>query len=150
MAALVAALRRIAPVYAVQGHSEHQGELVGLLQRAGLDWLSNEGRRIGPDGDLLLLGLNTQVGNDCLAWRWPLALPAGRRWTAPASTAPAADEPYRNFYSHYDPAPAGLADTGGPLSWSGYEVTCDARIDDEDDRRRHRPSTAATSRARTG
>ena len=52
VAALIAGLRRVAPVYAVQGHSEHQGNLVGLLQRAGLEWLSNEGRRIGPDGEL--------------------------------------------------------------------------------------------------
>jgi predicted MPP superfamily phosphohydrolase len=130
VAALVAGLRRIAPVYAVQGHSEHQGQLVGLLQRAGLDWLSNEGRLIGPGGSYLLLGLNTQVGLDRFAWSWPspfrpvevdgVRLYGARR-----------DLPYRNFYSHYDPAPTGLADTGGPLSWSGYEVTCDARIDDE-------------------
>lgn len=131
VAAFVSSLRRIAPVYAVQGHSEHQGELVGLLrQRAGLEWLSNEGRRIGPQGSLLLLGLNTQVGLDALAWRWPspfrpVAVGGVRRYGAHRG------EPYRSFYSHYDPAPAGLADIGGPLSWSGYEVTCDARIDDE-------------------
>ncbi|HEY4597364.1 MAG TPA: metallophosphoesterase, partial [Thermoanaerobaculia bacterium] len=41
-AALVASLRRLAPVYAVQGHSDHQGNLIGLLQSAGLEWLSNE------------------------------------------------------------------------------------------------------------
>jgi predicted MPP superfamily phosphohydrolase len=131
VAALIAGLRRIAPVYAVQGHSEHQGQLVGLLQRAGLDWLSNEGRLVGPGGSYLLLGLNTQVGNDRLAWHWPspfrpaevdgVRLYGARR-----------DLPYRNFYSHYDPAPTGLADTGGPLSWSGYEATCDTRIDDEE------------------
>jgi predicted MPP superfamily phosphohydrolase len=136
VATFIAALRRTAPVYAVQGHSEHQGELVGLLQRAGLDWLSNEGRRIGPDGRLLLLGLNTQVGNDAYAWRWPspfrpVTVDGARLYGATRG------EPYRNFYSHYDPenydpAPAGIADTGGPLSWSGYEVTCDARIDDEE------------------
>jgi predicted MPP superfamily phosphohydrolase len=130
-AALVAALRRLAPVYAVQGHSEHQGNLVGLLQSAGLEWLSNEGRRIGPDGSYLLVGLNTQVGNDHLAWRWPspfrpVTVDGVRLYGA------ARGKPYRNFYSHYDPAPTGLADTGGPLSWSGYEVTCDARIEDED------------------
>ena len=130
-AAFVAALRRIAPVYAVQGHSEHGGELVGLLQRAGLDWLSNEGRRIGPDGGYLLLGLNTQVGLDAWAWEWPspfrpLMVDGKRLYGARR------DKPYRNFYSHYDPAPAGLTDTGGPLSWSGYEMTCDMRIDDEE------------------
>jgi predicted MPP superfamily phosphohydrolase len=125
VAALIAALRRTAPVYAVQGHSEHQGELVGLLQRAGLDWLSNEGRRIGPNGGLLLLGLNTQVGNDAFAWHWPspfqpVTVDGARLYGATRG------EPYRNFYSHYDPS-----DTGDPLSWSGYEVTCEARIDDE-------------------
>jgi predicted MPP superfamily phosphohydrolase len=131
VAAFVAALRRIAPVYAVQGHSEHQGELVGLLQRTGLDWLSNEGRRIGPDGSLLLLGLNTQVGDDAFSWRWPspfrpVTVDGARLYGARR------DADYRNFYSHYDPAPAGLSDIGGPLSWSGYEVTCEARIDDEE------------------
>jgi predicted MPP superfamily phosphohydrolase len=130
VAAFVAALRRIAPVYAVQGHSEHQGDLVGLLQRAGLEWLSNEGRRIGPDGGYLLLGLNTQVGLDAWAWRWPapfrpVTVDGARLYGARRG------QPYRNFYSHYDPSPASLADTGGPLAWSGYEVTCDARIDDE-------------------
>ncbi|HEY4592462.1 MAG TPA: metallophosphoesterase, partial [Thermoanaerobaculia bacterium] len=130
-AALVASLRRLAPVYAVQGHSDHQGNLIGLLQSAGLEWLSNEGRRIGPDGSYLLLGLSTQVGNDHLAWRWPspfgpVTVDGVRLYGA------ARGKPYRNFYSHYDPAPAGLADTGGPLSWSGYEMTCDTRIDDED------------------
>jgi len=39
--------------------------------RAGLEWLSNEGRRIGPDGSVLLLGLNTQVGVDWRGQRWP-------------------------------------------------------------------------------
>jgi len=131
VAALIAGLRRLAPVYAVQGHSEHQGNLVGLLQRAGLEWLSNEGRLIGPGGSYLLLGLNTQVGLDHYAWRWPspfrpvevdgVRLYGSRR-----------DLPYRNFYSHYDPAPAGLADMGGPLSWSGYEVTCETRISDQE------------------
>jgi predicted MPP superfamily phosphohydrolase len=131
VAAFVSALRRIAPVYAVQGHSEHQGELVGILQRTGLEWLSNEGRRIGPDGGYLLLGLNTQVGLDSWAWSWPspfrpVTVDGVRLYGARR------EEPYRNFYSHYDPAPAGLADTGGPLSWSGYEVTCEAWIDDEE------------------
>jgi len=134
VSAVIRALRRIAPVYGVQGHSEHQGELVTLLQQAGLEWLSNEGRRIGPGGGILLLGLNTQVGVDAFGLKWPspfrpvevdgLRLYGARR-----------GEPYRNFYSHYDPAPAGLAGIsgiGGPLAWSGYEVTCDAWIDEED------------------
>jgi predicted MPP superfamily phosphohydrolase len=130
-AAFVSALRRIAPVYGVQGHSEHQGELVALLARAGLTWLSNEGRRIGPGGGVLLLGLNQQVGVDSLAWQWPSPFRPvemdGRRLYGARR-----GKPYRNFYSSYDPAPAGLADAGGPLAWSGYEVTCDARIDDAD------------------
>jgi predicted MPP superfamily phosphohydrolase len=129
VAALVRDLRRTAPVYAVQGHSEHQGELVGTLSRAGLEWLSNEGRRIGPGGGVLLLGLNQQVGEDSLAWRWPspfrpVEIDGHRLYGARRG------EPYRNFYASYDPRPAGLADAGGPLAWSGYEVTCDAWIDD--------------------
>jgi predicted MPP superfamily phosphohydrolase len=131
VAAVVAALRRIAPLYAVQGHSEHQGELVALLKRAGLDWLSNEGRRIGPDGGYLLLGLNTQVGLDHWAWWWPSpfepeTVDGVRLYGATRG------EPYRGFYSDYDPAPTGLADLGGPLAWSGYEVTCDVRISDRE------------------
>jgi len=130
-AAFVAELRRIAPVYGVQGHSEHQGELVALLARAGLQWLSNEGRRIGSGGSVLLLGLNQQVGVDALAWHWispfrPIEMAGSRLYGARRG------KPYRNFYSSYDPDPAGLADTAGPLAWSGYEVTCDARIDGED------------------
>lgn len=131
VAAFITNLKEIAPVYAVQGHSEHQGELVGILQRAGLQWLSNEGRRIGPDGSVLLLGLNTQVGDDALARRYfspfrPIKVDGVRLYGAKRG------EPYRNFYSSYDPEPKDLADESGPLAWSGYEVTCDARIDQED------------------
>jgi predicted MPP superfamily phosphohydrolase len=130
-AAYVAALRRIAPIYAIQGHSEHQGELEDRLDRAGLTWLSNEGRRIGPDGGILLLGLNTQVGEDALAWAWkPPFEPL--RWQGSRLYGARRGQPYRNFFSHYDPFPAGIASAGGPLAWSGYEVTCDAWIDDED------------------
>ncbi|HEY9420933.1 MAG TPA: metallophosphoesterase [Thermoanaerobaculia bacterium] len=131
VAAFVGELRRIAPVYAVQGHSEHQGELVSLLDEAGLEWLSNEGRLIGPGGSVLLLGLNQQVGYDHLGWRYPspfqpVQVDGARLFGARRG------EPYRNFYSHYDPAPARMADAGGPLAWSGYEVTCDAWIDNEE------------------
>jgi predicted MPP superfamily phosphohydrolase len=129
VAATVAALRRIAPIYAVQGHSEHQGELIALLQRAGLDWLSNEGRRIGPDGGYLLLGLNTQVGLDHWAWSWPSPFRAETVGAVRLYGATRA-EPYRSFYSHFDPAPVSLADHSGPLAWSGYEMTCDLRISD--------------------
>jgi len=130
-AAVVSSLRRIAPVYGIQGHSEHQGELLTLLRQAGLEWLSNEGRRIGPGGSVLLLGLNQQVGVDSLAWQWPspfrpIEMDGRRLYGARRG------EPYRNFYSSFDPVASGLADAGGPLAWSGYEVTCDAWIDDED------------------
>lgn len=131
VAAFVAGLRRIAPVYGVQGHSEFRGELVPLLRQAGLEWLSNEGRRIGPNGEILLLGLNQQVGFDSLAWRYPspfrpVEVDGVRLYGARRG------EPYRNFYSHCDPAPNNIVDEGGPLAWSGYEVTCDAQIDDQD------------------
>ncbi len=129
VASFISALRRIAPVYGVQGHSEFKGELIDRLDRAGLTWLSNEGGRIGPDGDVLLLGLDTQVGGDWLGWNWkPPFQPVtnnGRRLYGAIR-----GKPYRNFFSHYDPSSAGLADESGPLSWSGYEVTCDAWIDD--------------------
>jgi predicted MPP superfamily phosphohydrolase len=135
-AAYVAALRRIAPVIAVQGHSEFQGPVVARLQEAGLRWLSNEGTAIGmgPDGagrGFLLLGVNQQVGVDDQGWAWPSPFRPvevdGRRLYGATR-----GEPYRNFYSHYDPDPNGLADAGGPLAWSGYEMLCDVRIDDRD------------------
>ena len=148
MAGFIAALRRIAPVYAVQGHSEHQGELVGLLQRAGLDWLSNEGRRIGPDGGLLLLGLNTQVGNDALAQRWPSPF-RPREVDGARLYGAIRGEPYRNFYSHYDPAPTGIAGTRGPLCLERLRGDLRRRIDNEEPASAS-PSTAATCRARTG
>src|SRR5262249_37090530 len=77
-------------------------------------------------------GLNTQVGDDWLARSWkppfkPLRLHGARLYGARRGL------PYRNFFSQFDPAkdpsPAGLADASGPLSWSGYEVTCAAWID---------------------
>lgn len=136
-AAVVASLRRTAPVLAVQGHSEHQGEVVAGLRRAGLQWLSNEGRRVAPRGDaaggLLLLGVNQQVGEDALARRWASPFRAvevaGRRLYGARR-----GEPFRNFYSHWDPQddPPRLADAAGPLSWSGYELVCDVWIDGEE------------------
>ncbi|HYO14585.1 MAG TPA: metallophosphoesterase [Thermoanaerobaculia bacterium] len=130
-AAFIAAIRRTAPVLGVQGHSEHQGDVVSALERAGVEWLSNEGRRIGPDGSILLLGLNTQVGYDRLAPSWPSPF-RPMRWKGRRLYGVPFKEPAKNFYSHYDPSPAGIADTGGPLSWSGYEVTCDVLTGDED------------------
>jgi len=132
-AAFVSQLRRLAPralIYAVQGHSEYQGEVVVALQRAGIAWLSDEGRRVGPGGGLLLLGLNQQVGIDrlALAGKPPFRVvrQAGQ-WLHLARLG----SPVRNFYLHYDPAPRSLGDDTGPLAWSGYDALCDVRIDRE-------------------
>jgi len=130
-AAFVSELRRIAPVIGVQGHSEHQGAVVAALDRAGVTLLSNEGRRIGRDGRILLLGLNQQAGTD----KWASAFPSPFRvirWQDEPYYGARRGEPGRNFYSHWDPAPLSLTDEGGPLAWSGYEVVCDTLIDDED------------------
>lgn len=134
-AAFFSSLRRIAPVVAVQGHSEHQGQVISRLDDAGVQWLSNEGRRIGPGGRLLLLGVNQQVGHDDLAWQYPNPFRPmqslqknGEEWHYGARWG----EPTRNFYAFWDPAPSSLADEGGPLTWSGYEVLCDTWIDHED------------------
>ncbi len=129
--AFVSALRRIAPVVAVQGHSEHQGEVLPALDRAGAAFLSNEGRRIGPGGRLLLLGLNQQVGSDALAFSYPSpfgTFQEGGHWLYGARRG----EPPRNFYSHWDPSPSSLIDESGPLAWSGYEAVCDLWIDNEE------------------
>ena len=132
-AAFISQLRRLAPrapIYAVQGHSEYQGEVVVALRRAGITWLSDEGRRVGPGGSLLLLGLNQQVGIDrlALAGKPPFRVvrQAGQ-WLHMARLA----SPVRNFYLHYDPAPRSLDDDTGPLAWSGYDALCDTRIDRE-------------------
>jgi predicted MPP superfamily phosphohydrolase len=130
-AAFLSELRRAAPIIGVQGHSEHQGEVIAALDRAGVELLSNEGRRIGRGGSLLLLGLNQQVGYDEGGWVWrspyrAVRLKGGSFWGAVRSN------PFRNFYSLWDPAPLGITDESGPLAWSGYELLCDTRIDDED------------------
>ncbi|HYU34838.1 MAG TPA: hypothetical protein VEW48_22030 [Thermoanaerobaculia bacterium] len=130
-AAFMASLRRIAPIIAVQGHSEYQGPVIARLDQAGVQWLSNEGRRIGPGGGILLLGLNTQVGEDELTRRWPSPFRPLHRlggWQYGAQRS----DPFRNFYAHWDPSPAGMADEGGPLAWSGVDVVCDTWIDDAD------------------
>jgi len=131
-AAFISQLRRLAPaapVYGVQGHSEYQGEVVSALRRAGLTWLSNEGRLAGPGGELLLLGLNQQVGIDGLGRLWhPFrCFPREGEWVHMARLR----SPVRNFYRHYDPAPDGASDDSGPLAWSGYDTVCDVRIDRE-------------------
>jgi len=130
-AAVVSGLRRVAPVIAVQGHSEYDGPTMAALDRAGAAFLSNEGRRIGQDGRLLLLGLNTQVGDDAYTWRWK---PPFRmlRWQGTAIYGVRHGEPFWNSYSHWDPKPAGLADEEGPLAWSGYDTLCDTWIDNQD------------------
>jgi predicted MPP superfamily phosphohydrolase len=130
-AAFVAGLRRAAPVIAVQGHSEYDGTVLSTLDRAGAAFLSNEGRRIGQDGGLLLLGLNQQVGDDAYTRRWksPFRM---LRWQGTKIYSVTHGEPFRNSYSHWDPQPAGLADEGGPLAWSGYDTLCDTWIDNDE------------------
>ena len=112
-AAFLAELRRIAPVIAVQGHSEHQGDVIAGA-RPGRGQLAVErGAADRPGGGLLLLGLNQQVGYDELGIAGPRR--SGRPLAGGAgSTAPGAREPFRNFYSHWDPAPAGLDRRGRP------------------------------------
>jgi predicted MPP superfamily phosphohydrolase len=132
-AAFIAELRHLlpgTPIYAVQGHSEFQGEVVAALAQAGITWLSNEGRRAGPGRGILLLGVNQQVGVDQLVpnGRFPFRLSRqDGAWVRSARLGP----PFRNFYLHYDPAPRSLADDAGPLAWSGYDVLSDVRIDRE-------------------
>ena len=129
-AAFVSELRRIAPVIGVQGHSEHQGPVIEALDRAGVQFLSNEGRRIGKDGRILLLGLNQQAGDD--EWAKAFHSPFRTiRWKGKELYGARRDLPYRNFYSHWDPAPLGITDETGPLAWSGYEVTVDTLVDSE-------------------
>ena len=145
-AAYLTELRRVAPVLAVQGHSEYQGEVVATLGRAGVRWLSNEGILADPSGPVIL-GLNEQVGLDAQPG------PDGRLHLPHAVTfelRELGDEPRRdpalavvregledNRYLHWDPFGGGrripLGDTRGPLSWSGYEVSCELWIDDRDD-----------------
>ena len=130
-AAFVSQLRRLAPqapIYAVQGHSEYQGEVVVALRRAGIAWLSDEGRRVGPGGGLLLLGLNQQVGIDRLALAGKSPFRTVRQDGRGVQLA-RLGAPVHNFYRHYDPAPRNTADDSGPLSWSGYDTLCDVRID---------------------
>ncbi len=133
-------LARIAPVYSVQGHSEYQGLIVGGLEDAGVTWLSNRGVLVGPRGDApstLLLGVNQQVGEDAYVPHWH---PPFRvlEWQGHPLYGALRTLPFKDFYSHYDPLPAAAAggfpavDLRGPLSWSGYEVVCDALIDGPD------------------
>jgi len=127
-AAFLSTLRHTAPVYLIQGHSEHQGALIPRFARTGAVWLSNEGRLVGPHGEVLLLGLNQQLGLDLGGWGFPSPFRIvdtgdGAHYGATRGL------PYRNFYSHYDPRPASLAAPSGPLAWSGYDTTCDVWVD---------------------
>lgn len=129
----VSRLRPVAPVLAVQGHSEYLGEVISILADAGVEWVSNEGRTIGPGGDgILLLGLNQQVGLD--ADRAPPRVfsldalePGGE------TVLVARSEHRRNRYLSYDPEPdrAGdLARESGPLAWSGYDASVSLRVEE--------------------
>ncbi|HTQ80434.1 MAG TPA: hypothetical protein VMM92_10595 [Thermoanaerobaculia bacterium] len=127
--AFLSQLRAITPaVYAVQGHSEYQGLIVTSLADAGVNWLSNQGVRLGRDRPILLLGLNQQVGEDAYIERFQPPFReverAGQRVLSGERSLP-----YKDFYFHYDPAPRSLADESGPLSWSGYEMLAETRID---------------------
>lgn len=143
VAAVITELRRAAPVWAVQGHSEYQGEVVAALGRAGVRWLSNEGVLLSPAGPLLL-GLNQQVGLDALPGAdGALHLEQERAFhLREVAGEPAMavfregrrEGPRDNLYLHYDPLVSGaatgerLARTDGPLAWSGYELTCEVWI----------------------
>jgi len=130
-AAFARELRRIAPVYSVQGHSEYQGAILEGLADAGVVWLSNRGVPIGPAGSpaALLLGVNQQVGEDAYVPHWPDPFRVLDGSGGPPAYGGVRSLPFKDFYSHYDPAPASLVDERGPLAWSGYEVLCDALVD---------------------
>jgi hypothetical protein len=101
--------------------------VVAAFRRAGLEWLSNEGRRFGAGRGFLLLGLNQQVGRDAF-----IPDPEPPFVLLEAGGGPAfgrARSGIGNAFSHYDPDPAGLGDLGGPLAWSGYEVECEVRLE---------------------
>lgn len=136
----VSGLRRLAPVVAVQGHSDYFGDAVSILAGAGVEWLQNEGRWIGPrrpGGRVLLLGLGQYAGRDA-------ADPAPRVF-APSTVA---GEPVLSarpagrgdHYLSYDPPPPGfdpdrhpdLSAAAGALAWSGYEAAVSVRIDREE------------------
>ncbi|HUP43733.1 MAG TPA: metallophosphoesterase, partial [Thermoanaerobaculia bacterium] len=136
----VAQLRRLAPILAVQGHSDYFGDVVSILAGAGVEWLSNEGRRIGPDrpgrpdGGALLLGLGQYAGRNVTDPEpevfTPLALGGGTVLGARLGG-------HGDHYLSYDPLPPradlsrNLARASGPLAWSGYEAVVSVRVDRE-------------------
>lgn len=135
-AAVISQLRGLAPIYAVQGHSEYPGAAVATLGGSGLTWLSNRGVLLGRERPVLLLGLNQQVGRDRFEeGDEPPFVPVtvageaavGRTWSG-----------LRNGYLHFDPEPerlpgrAGRVDTGGPLAWTNYTAECELRLGSSD------------------
>lgn len=131
-ATVLTQLRAVAPLYAVQGHSEYVGPVVATLASSGLVWLSNEGVKLGGERPLLLLGLNQQVGRDRFEHgEEPPFVPVdvdGERAVGRTASG------LRNGYYHYDPLPGpapnrdGLLDTGGPLEWTSYTAECQIRL----------------------
>jgi predicted MPP superfamily phosphohydrolase len=145
--AFIAQLHAITPtIYAVQGHSEYQGLVVASLAEAGVHWLSNQGVRLGRERPILLLGLNQQVGEDDFVGHWhsPFRLVKLRRFHGVWHLSGGRNMLYKDFYLHYDPRPTGpdapddpadpaaIADEGGPLAWSNYDMLCDAWIENQD------------------
>lgn len=128
--AVLRELAAIAPVYAVQGHSEYHGWVVAQLGASGLTWLSNEGRLVGGERPTLLLGLNQQVGRDELVSQPEPPFTQLNLDGRGAYGRAIAGKP--NHYSHYDPDPASLTDEPAPYAWSGYEVSCEIRFADRD------------------
>jgi predicted MPP superfamily phosphohydrolase len=140
----VSRLRPVAPVLAVQGHSEYLGEVVSILADGGVEWISNEGRLIGPAGDdgpgggILLLGLNQQAGVDA-GQVPPPVYSVGPPEAGAAPALLARSERRRNRYLSYDPhpglrsagEPADLAAEAGPLAWSGYDASVSFRVLDD-------------------
>ncbi|HVS03672.1 MAG TPA: hypothetical protein VMT16_12955 [Thermoanaerobaculia bacterium] len=130
-ARFAAQLRAIAPLLSVQGHSDYLGEVVAPLARAGVEWLSNEGRLLGPAASVTLLGVNQQVGQDALVPQVDVRFAPLPVDGEPAFGRRGASRRY-NAWSSWDPSPRGLADSAGPLAWSGYDLHCRVWIDDAD------------------
>lgn len=155
-----ARLAGLAPVIAIQGHSDHLGHGVARLAEAGVRWLGNESLRIeAAAGPFLLVGLSQQAGFDELVRELRDDRP---RFTAlpreDGGTAWGVDFEgrTRNVYAHFDPSPVArerpdapwrppddeprlpgpadprLAAADGPLAWSGYDASVETWISDAD------------------
>lgn len=136
----VSELRRTAPVLAVQGHSDYLGDVVSILAGAGVEWLQNEGRWIGPGepgGRALLLGLGQHAGRDAADPEPAVFAPTT---VAGEPALGARPDGRSDHYLSYDPRPPGfdpdrdpdLAAAGGALAWSGYEAAVSVWIDREE------------------